>query len=435
MAANSTTDPAPSQPGPAKRTTPKKPYPEFPLSAHPNGQWAKWIKPFDAPKRKLYYFGPWADAPAAIERYKAEIDDIMAGRDPAARAALAGGLAVADGLGHFLDAKERARDRGDISAKTWRNYRETCEKMTTLWGPGRLLESLSDLDFLDLLDAFHTRSKKSRHTGPVSPRTVAGQINNVKTAFNYLQEAGHLEKVVRYGPDFKVPKKSRVREYDRETLEGNKKRMFSADEIRRLLDLAPLDLRAMILLGINCGFGCHDCGTLLLDAVDLDAGWVDHPRPKTGNPRRAALWPETVDALHDTLDRRPKPASGEPDDRFFVTRTGGTYETRPNYCPVSARFAVLLNTAGFHRRRSGFYWLRHGFETIGGDSTDQIATNYIMGHCGDDTASIYREDVFDPRIRKVTDHVRAWLFGFTPASPEDDPVDEEPRILKFRAAV
>ena len=38
-------------------------------------------------------------------------------------------------------------------------------------------------------------------------------------------------------------------------------KLFTPDEIRRLLDAAGTSMRAMILLGINCGFGNADCGT------------------------------------------------------------------------------------------------------------------------------------------------------------------------------
>jgi hypothetical protein len=43
-----------------------KPYPEFPLTAHPAGYWCKKIR------GKIHYFGPWADpdgaTPAATTR-------------------------------------------------------------------------------------------------------------------------------------------------------------------------------------------------------------------------------------------------------------------------------------------------------------------------------------------------------------------------------
>jgi hypothetical protein len=41
-------------------------------------------------------------------------------------------------------------------------------------------------------------------------------------------------------------------------------------------------LKAMILLGINCGYGNADCGTLPLSALDLKNGWINYHRPKTG---------------------------------------------------------------------------------------------------------------------------------------------------------
>lgn len=61
-------------------TTATKPYPEFPLTPHPVGQWCKKIR------GKLHYFGSFTDGwEAALTRYKDEIDDIMAGRTPDTR--------------------------------------------------------------------------------------------------------------------------------------------------------------------------------------------------------------------------------------------------------------------------------------------------------------------------------------------------------------
>lgn len=50
--------------------------------------------------------------------------------------------------------------------------------------------------------------------------------------------------------------------------------MFEAQELRRLIAAANVQLKAMILLGVNCGFGNADCGTLPLSALDLDGGFV-----------------------------------------------------------------------------------------------------------------------------------------------------------------
>jgi integrase len=62
------------------------------------------------------------------------------------------------------------------------------------------------------------------------------------------------------------------------------------------------------------------------------------------------------------------------------------------------------------RKGRGFYSLRHTFETIGGDSRDQVAVNHIMGHADASMAGIYRERIEDQRLIDVVNHVRRWLF-------------------------
>jgi hypothetical protein len=67
----------------------------------------------------------------------------------------------------------------------------------------------------------------------------------------------------------------------------------------------------MILLGINGGFGNAGCGHLPLSAVDLEAGMIDFPQPKTGIPRRCPLWSETVHAIREASADRPEPKKEE----------------------------------------------------------------------------------------------------------------------------
>ena len=78
---------------------------------------------------------------------------------------------------------------------------------------------------------------------------------------------------------------------------------------------------------------------------------------------------------------------------------------------VTAAMGQLLGKLGLARRGHTFYALRHTFETIGGDSRDQVAVDAIMGHSRDDMASVYRERIGDDRLRAVAEHVRRWLWG------------------------
>ena len=77
--------------------------------------------------------------------------------------------------------------------------------------------------------------------------------------------------------------------------------------MRSILKAVSQPLQSMVLLGINCGFGQTDVANLPRASLDLDTGWVDFPRPKTGIERRCPLWAETVEALREANTHRPTP--------------------------------------------------------------------------------------------------------------------------------
>ncbi len=101
--------------------------------------------------------------------------------------------------------------------------------------------------------------------------------------------------------------------------------MFEAAELQRILDAETMPLKAMILLGINCGFGNGDVAGLECSSVDFGQGYVNLPRPKTGIDRRCPLWPETVAALKQSTKERPEPKFPDATKRFFVTHCGGPW--------------------------------------------------------------------------------------------------------------
>jgi integrase len=170
----------------------------------------------------------------------------------------------------------------------------------------------------------------------------------------------------------------------------------------------------MIFLGINAGFGNSDCGNLPLSAVDLDAGIVTYPCPKTGASRRCPLWPETVEAIREVLARRPKPKKTEYANLVFLTRFGGSWYTATVGSTITVVFRKLLKALAINGRRGlGFYTLRHTFRTVADEARDQPATDRIMGHVSEHISDTYRETISDARLRAVADHVRKWLFPST----------------------
>jgi integrase len=70
-----------------------------------------------------------------------------------------------------------------------------------------------------------------------------------------------------------------------------------------------------------------------------------------------------------------------------------------------------LSSLGIKRPGLSFYALRHTFETVAGDTADQVAVDAIMGHVHATMAAEYREHIADARLRRVVEHVRQWLFG------------------------
>jgi integrase len=257
--------------------------------------------------------------------------------------------------------------------------------------------------------------------------------------FNYAYKAGLIDRPVHFGANFSRPSKKAIRKQ-------KTPRMFEAAEIRRMIDHARPVMKAMVLLGVNAGFGCADIGRLPKDAVDLDGGWITFRRPKTGNERRIPLWPETVEAIREAIAARPKPATKDLADRVFLTRNGGSwFKEKTRY--MTEQFRKFLQGIDdqaadkaiadgaepppkLYRKGRGFYTLRHVFETIGGESCDQVAVDAIMGHERGDMASHYRERISDERLLKVVNTVRDWLYADT--STDDTDSDEERATVPFR---
>lgn len=376
----------------AARRKPAKPHKDFPLFPHATGRWAKKVR------QKLVYFGKIADDPdgqAALAKWLEEKDDLLAGRKPRPHA---DGVTVEDTLDVFLNGKKPLVASGEITQRTLDEYRKTCERVGKAFGMRRLAEDLRPEDFEAL------RCKMAERWGPV---TVAGEITRVRVLFKYVYEAGLLDRPMRYGPGFKRPSRKTLR------IERAKKglRMFEAAEVRLLLDAAGPSLRAMILLAVNCGFGNGDCGALPLLAVDLERGWLNFPRPKTGIERRCKIWPETVGAIRDVLAARKEPKDAAVKPLLFVTKYGQSWGKEVADSPITKETRKLLDDLKIYRPGLGFYALRHTFATIGGESRDAVAVSAIMGHIDSSMAGTYRERISDERLAAVADHVRRWLFG------------------------
>jgi integrase len=356
---------------------PSKPSPDFPLYPHASGKWAKKIS------GAIKYFGSWADPTKALAEYEAFVAATPGPAKPI-------GLTLNAAANAFLAAKEKAVARGELGRRTWTEYRDTCQRLTSILGHDRLVDSIGPQDFAAY------RDWRAQAWNLIA---VGNDVTRVRSLFRWLKESRLIKEVPAFGPDFKRPSAKSVRRHRR----AQGKKLYTASEIRRILDECGLQMRAMVLLGINCGFGNTDCATLPMSALDLEKAEVSYPRPKTEVDRLCPLWPETVLALRKWLKRRPKIDIVS----IFVLPGGLPWSNTGN--PIAKRFRQILLWAGL--KRGGFYWLRHTFETVGGGAKDQVAVNAIMGHVDGSMAAVYREEIEAERLRAVTDHVRKWLFG------------------------
>jgi integrase len=246
-----------------------------------------------------------------------------------------------------------------------------------------------------------------------------------RSIFKHGFETDLIERPVKFGPMFRCPHKQDRRKAKAKHQQANGKKLFAVEDIRRMLDAAEPQMKAMILLGINCGFGKSDCAGLPLASVNLKTGWLDFARIKTGVERRCPLGPETIAALQVVIAARRQPVDDADADLIFITRCGQRWvrfdltETKPVgkktvkgilLNPLASRFSKMLNTLGLKRPGVGFYALRHSFETIAGGSRDQVAVDAIMGHTDNSMAAEYRHGIEDARLLAVVNHVHQWLF-------------------------
>jgi len=391
-------------------TKPKKPHKDFPLFPHGNGQWAKQVK------GKLHYFGTNADEALAL--WLEQKDDLLAGRVPVAKCIEK--MPLRELVNRYLTSKKQSLEGGELAQRTYDQYEDDGERLLGFFGPTVIAERLGPTDF----EKFRAAMAKT-----MKAVALGNAIMRTKMIFTYGAEM-KLMTPVDYGPKFDRPSNKTLRK-DREE-KGEK--FFTAEQINGMLKLADRQLTAMILLGINCGFGNEDCATLQQRYLDLEKGWHNYRRKKTGVKRSSPLWPETVAAIKECLAKRFKPKGDTHPDLIFVTRCGNSWSQ--NSMAITQEFKKILTKLGIEQKGHSFYSLRRTFETVGEESYDQAAVSFIMGHIAgrEDMASTYRQKMTDERLLRVTNHVRGWLFKESLDSLSAAPVSAQPSPADAQSA-
>lgn len=390
----------------SRKPKPKKPYPTYPLFAHASGKWCKTIR------GKMYYFGQWDDPQGALDEYLDVADDLHAGRQPREKS----GFDVAFVCSRFIEAKESDKDAGKLSPRTYVDYDRTCRLLVAEFGRERAVADLGPKDF----ERLHTKLSRKHNL-----QTFGKQITMVRSIFKYAFEMEYIDKPVRFGPRFKAPSKTDKRKAKQRDKQQKGNRVFEPHEVQTLLELADPQLKAMILLAANAGFGNSDCAMLPISAIDFQKKTIDYPRPKTGVERIVPMWDETAEALQQVINNRKQAKNPADGNLVFLTRCGqpwvrydivetnraGRAGIKPRQCDaIATAFSKLLKVAGFNGRGLSFYRLRHTFETVGSGARDQVALDNIMGHADSSMSAQYRAYVELERLQRITNHVHNWLF-------------------------
>ncbi len=403
-----------------KTLEPKLPA-DYPLYAHNgSGQWSKRID------GKLIYFGRVSEPQLALERY----ENLCAGRGKFTHAELAAvtakdGIVIETAANEFLTDKLHRVESGELSRRSLNDLTSTCERIIRVLGAETVVAKLTADDLSKL------RRDISKTRGLVATTT---ELRRCKTFFLWLYNHDRISVPLKIKAPLAAPSKAVLRK----ERNSKPKKLFAASEVRKLLQVASVPMRGMILLGINAALGNTDCALMTEHAIDFDSRWLVYPRSKTGAKRKALLWPETIAAVKDAIAKRPKVRSDDATGLVFVTRFGVPFvRLRPNgtYIDcVSNEFADLLKVTEIkqpgERSGLGFYALRHSFETIAGATLDQAGVDTIMGHAedSDDMSAVYREEVGDDRLIRISNAVRAWLW---PAGSEAEQIKVDAEALRL----
>ena len=401
----------------------EKPTADWPMYWHAAGYWCKTIN------KKKWYFGPRGDADSgpeldadAIDDFNQHLPSILAGRGKSRE--IGAGYEVRELCAAFLDAREILRESGEISDRTWRDYERISAIVANHFG-NAFVEDIGPAEF----SAYRQKLAKGR-----SIVTLANLVRVSRLVFRYAKTAGHVAAMPDFGDAFKEPSRKNLRkERNRQRREHGLK-MFEAQQARQILDheKTSVQMRAMVLLGLNAAYGNKDCSELLRQQITIekpDGGgparhWLDVERGKTQVFRRCPLWPETVAALAAVSESRPDPADPRDAGRVFLTHTGLPWvrDKTSSNDEVAKAFGKLLRAIVVGKDDAGrdvtmkrpglsFYALRHTVETIGDRVRDKNALNMILGHVDNSMAAIYRERLDDDRLIAVTDYIRNWLWS------------------------
>jgi len=345
---------------------------KFPLTLHPTGQFCKKIK------GKLHYFG--TDKQQALQRYLEQAADLHAGRRPKSNSS--GRFTLKTLCNLYLEHQEARVLAGEIKLRQLYDQTLLLRGFVKYFGPNQMVSDVSTVDLQNFRAALIKKGKSTNN-----------YISAIKAMYNWAADNEVIDTIPNLKAIKKVPKTK------------GKKPILTPTQIKKLLEYANPQMKAMIWMGLNCGFGCTDCAELLWENLDLNTGRVNFARTKTGMGRNLPLWKETVKCLKAIPRINKRVLNTNQGDKWVCVKqkraTDGTIKLI-SYNGISTEFSKLLKKAGIKTEKgTGFYTLRRTAATLAAKSGDPFAVQRLLGHADLRMATTYVQDISEQTDRVI----------------------------------
>ena len=299
-----------------------------PISYH------KWTKQFYVTRSgRRIYLGP--DKEEALKRYyRLGLGVALIQQEPASPVE----ITIKELANRFITAQQA----------NWRNPKDTL-KCYKGW-LGRFIEDHSRLRVADFTVEQFANWKISLKKRGYSAESINHYLSAVRAMFSFAEETELIEK---------APKLTRIKNEARPRPGSKATPLYTSDNLRLLLGQADIQMKAMIMLALNCGFGPKDIQDLTWDHIDGER--VTLPRSKTGVCQTYLLWPETLQLLNRIRQQKSCQISEIADLTLANDINGYVFLTRfknPwNKDSIAEQFSKLCKKADVPCY--GFYRLRH----------------------------------------------------------------------------
>lgn len=193
----------------------------------------------------------------------------------------------------------------------------------------------------DIIETWRSRPIVKDGTTPITPSTAKNHIKQFKHFLWWLHDSDDFRwkmppEVERLSTKPHVGGEEKARRSRPDQV-----KTFTLEELVIFYKYATPLVRLYVLLGLNCGFGPAEFGTLRLDEIFLhqrhghddlinyqttaEMSWIKRGRRKTGVYGEWLLWPETVEGIEWALEIRKKKPDFRPDALLCLTERGLPY--------------------------------------------------------------------------------------------------------------